>query len=148
MRTLHETLHPLSRPHYYRSCRCRLLHAGRQHTQSCVDENEPWSAIGLHVGMVAACPSQEELQFCLAAAQQPRPSCSSAAKSSRDFAEGTPAPWIAKRAAGGTGSETAHRRLIFLVSLQVAMECAAPVKLHAPAVKSAHGRHDGLGGFA
>ena len=24
MRTLHETLHPLSQPHYYRSCRCRL----------------------------------------------------------------------------------------------------------------------------
>ena len=69
MRTLHETLHPHSRPHYYRSCRCRLLHAGRQHAQSCVDENEPWSAIGLHVGMVAAGPSQEELQFCLAAAQ-------------------------------------------------------------------------------
>ena len=69
MRTLHETLHPHSRPHYYRSCRCRLLHAGRQHAQSCVDENEPWSAIGLHVGMVAARPSQEELQFCLAAAQ-------------------------------------------------------------------------------
>ena len=50
-----------------------LQHAGRQHAQSCVDENEPWSATDLHVGMAAARPSQEELQFCLAAAQQPRP---------------------------------------------------------------------------
>ena len=46
-----------------------LQHAGRQHAQSCVDENEPWSATDLHVGMAAARPSQEELQFCLAAAQ-------------------------------------------------------------------------------
>ena len=43
-----------------------LQHAGRQHAQSCVDENEPWSATDLHVGMAAARPSQEELQFCLA----------------------------------------------------------------------------------
>ena len=48
---------------------CSTLVAGRQHAQSCVDENEPWSATDLHVGMAAARPSQEELQFCLAAAQ-------------------------------------------------------------------------------
>ena len=65
-------------------------------TELRLDENEPWSAIGLHVGMVAACPSQEELQFCLAAAQQPRPSSSSAATSSRGFAGGGSAPCVAR----------------------------------------------------
>jgi len=64
-----------------------LQHAGRQHAQSCVDENEPWSATDLHVGMAAARPSQEELQFCLAAAQQPRPHGSSVRQPTREFAE-------------------------------------------------------------
>ena len=51
-----------------------LQHAGRHSMhRAASDENEPWSATDLHVGMAAARPSQEELQFCLAAAQQPRP---------------------------------------------------------------------------
>ena len=98
MRTLHATLNPHSRPHYYRSCRCRLLHAGRQRAQSCVDENEPWSSTDLHVGITSARPSQEEVQFCLAAAQQPRPHCTSASHEpgpTKDFAEGGCAPWPA-----------------------------------------------------
>ena len=68
-----------------------LQHAGRQHAQSCVDENEPWSATDLHVGMAAARPSQEELQFCLAAAQQPR---AAAGTPTRDFLEGGLTPWL------------------------------------------------------
>ena len=70
-----------------------LQHAGRQHAQSCVDENEPWSATDLHVGMAAARPSQEELQFCLAAAQQPRPHGSSVRQPTREFAEGRRVGW-------------------------------------------------------
>ena len=53
------------------------LCAGRQIAPSCVDANESLSAIGLHVEVAAASPAQEELQFCLTAAQQPRPHCSS-----------------------------------------------------------------------
>ena len=53
------------------------LCAGRQIAPSCVDADESLSAIGLHVEVAAASPAQEELQFCLTAAQQPRPHCSS-----------------------------------------------------------------------
>ena len=49
--------------------------------------------------MVAACPSQEELQFCLAAAQQPRPSSSSAQRHPVGVLPGGgPAPWTTRQA--------------------------------------------------
>ena len=66
------------------------LCAGRQIAPSCVDANESLSAIGLHVEVAAASPAQEELQFCLTAAQQPRPHCSSVSHIKSGFRRGYP----------------------------------------------------------
>ena len=126
MRTLHATLNPHSRPHYYRSCRCRLLHAGRQRAQSCVDENEPWSSTDLHVGMAAARPSQEELQFCLAAAQQPRPHGSSVRQPTREFAEVGLAPSTSATAQ----LQLSHRHADLDGSMSLAMAGAEVRPLH------------------